>query len=306
MKKENVFLLILIFLASLTIGCKSDSSTQNTAQIKKHAAKIKDVQANIKEITAKSSIDKYSRAIFSFKNANYFLPPPNKGLSVLLSEPPGSESRINNIEMDPWGNPYIYKNPGVFNKTDYDLYSLGPNGKYDGLSGDDIHNYGDSTEPWFKFKDQNGHFQKPKDGTIKRSHYNDALNSIFQFYKGELVGTGQVRFKSGAMKAQYEFKDGFKNGIIKYYGGKDQVIREETYNRGKLGKISRFYPSGELKSKQSFVNGFPNSKRIDYFTDGTVNLLGEGISKGEIRHKDGSVTEITYKNGKEISRKKVK
>ena len=41
---------------------------------------------------------------------------------------------------DPWGNPYRYAAPGTHN-TDYDLFSLGPNGTEGG--GDDIVNWED-------------------------------------------------------------------------------------------------------------------------------------------------------------------
>ena len=33
---------------------------------------------------------------------------------------------------DPWGNPFCYRCPGLFNPTAYDLWSYGPNGRDDG------------------------------------------------------------------------------------------------------------------------------------------------------------------------------
>ena len=44
---------------------------------------------------------------------------------------------------DPWGNPYGYRCPGVFNPTTYDLWSCGPNGVFDGgrSKNDDIVNW---------------------------------------------------------------------------------------------------------------------------------------------------------------------
>jgi general secretion pathway protein G len=42
---------------------------------------------------------------------------------------------------DPWGNPYVYRRPGLNNVDGYDLYSCGPDGQDGG--GDDVSNWGD-------------------------------------------------------------------------------------------------------------------------------------------------------------------
>jgi general secretion pathway protein G len=39
---------------------------------------------------------------------------------------------------DAWGRPIRYRCPGLVNRNGFDLYSLGPNGRDDGGSGDDI------------------------------------------------------------------------------------------------------------------------------------------------------------------------
>lgn len=43
--------------------------------------------------------------------------------------------------LDAWGNPFVYVNPGIHNEYSYDLHSLGPNGKGDGIKRDDIRNW---------------------------------------------------------------------------------------------------------------------------------------------------------------------
>jgi general secretion pathway protein G len=49
---------------------------------------------------------------------------------------------IPNAELlDPWGNPYVYTQPGTHNLRSYDLYSFGPNGTDEQGVGDDIHNW---------------------------------------------------------------------------------------------------------------------------------------------------------------------
>ena len=43
---------------------------------------------------------------------------------------------------DPWGHDYVYRAPGEHNPEDYDLYSLGPDGRAG--TDDDITNWGSS------------------------------------------------------------------------------------------------------------------------------------------------------------------
>ena len=43
--------------------------------------------------------------------------------------------------VDPWGNPYFYRNPGIFNTTFVDIYSFGPDGVNNNGGNDDINNW---------------------------------------------------------------------------------------------------------------------------------------------------------------------
>ena len=43
--------------------------------------------------------------------------------------------------LDPWGNPYVYINPGTHNLSFYDIYSYGLNGQDDQGESDDITNW---------------------------------------------------------------------------------------------------------------------------------------------------------------------
>ncbi len=68
------------------------------------------------------------------------------GLQALITAPTGkaeqwtgpylSESKV---PLDPWGEPYVYRYPGVKNKTGYDIFSKGPD-KTEGTA-DDIGNW---------------------------------------------------------------------------------------------------------------------------------------------------------------------
>ena len=73
---------------------------------------------------------------------NGSFPTTEEGLDVLLNKP-ASSSRWNGPYLerepiDPWGKKYQYKCPGEHRTYDYDLYSLGKDGK---ISDDDIKNW---------------------------------------------------------------------------------------------------------------------------------------------------------------------
>ena len=71
-------------------------------------------------------------------------PTSDEGLGALLQPPPnvqnwhGAYIKGGQIPKDPWGNPYIYRFPGVHNANQYDLYSFGPDGRE---GNDDIDNW---------------------------------------------------------------------------------------------------------------------------------------------------------------------
>lgn len=55
------------------------------------------------------------------------------GLNALVTQPASQAGRwrgpyIDKIPLDPWGNPYQYRFPGVRNPGSYDLWSTGPGG----------------------------------------------------------------------------------------------------------------------------------------------------------------------------------
>ena len=84
-------------------------------------------------------------ALDLYEMDNGFYPATDQGLNALKEEPTSSPTPqnwkgpyIKKSPLDPWGNPYIYVSPGIHN-SDYDLYSLGPDGAEGG--GDDIVNW---------------------------------------------------------------------------------------------------------------------------------------------------------------------
>ncbi len=75
-------------------------------------------------------------------------PTTAEGLQALITAPASKADRWRGpyfdapggkIPLDPWGEPYAYRFPGVKNPGSYDLYSKGPDGQAD--TADDIGNW---------------------------------------------------------------------------------------------------------------------------------------------------------------------
>jgi len=79
---------------------------------------------------------------FEVDNGRY--PTTNDGLLVLVEQPPDMKSWKGpyikrGVPNDPWGNQYIYTQPGRHNTHGFDLYSYGVDGREGG--DDDIDNW---------------------------------------------------------------------------------------------------------------------------------------------------------------------
>lgn len=71
-------------------------------------------------------------------------PTTEEGIAALVQMPASVKSwhgpyLKRGVPNDPWGRPYVYRCPGQFNPTSYDLSSFGPDGNEGG--GDDIDNW---------------------------------------------------------------------------------------------------------------------------------------------------------------------
>ncbi len=89
--------------------------------------------------TAKSQIGTFGSALAKYRMDIGSYPLTEEGLEALNA--PGSDASANkwrgpymsgSIPLDPWGNPYYYNYPGVYNPNGYDLYSLGADGQEGG------------------------------------------------------------------------------------------------------------------------------------------------------------------------------
>ena len=105
------------------------------------------VFGNAQTTTAKLFVSESIKLpLSSYRIAMGDYPSTADGLQALITAPAnkaeswhGPYFQDPKIPLDPWGEPYVYRYPGVHNKTGYDIYSKGPD-KQDGTA-DDIGNW---------------------------------------------------------------------------------------------------------------------------------------------------------------------
>ncbi len=85
---------------------------------------------------ALGDIKSYESAIelYALENNDQY---PEK-LSDLVS---GKKTYMRDLNVDPWGNPYVYLKPGARHRDSYDVFSMGPDGARD--TEDDV-------KPWIR------------------------------------------------------------------------------------------------------------------------------------------------------------
>jgi general secretion pathway protein G len=91
---------------------------------------------------AKSDIASYDLSLDQFEVDNGHYPTNDEGLAALVNQPSNAKNwraYVKQLKSDPWGNPYVYRNPGQINRNSYDLFSMGKDGREGG--GDDIGNF---------------------------------------------------------------------------------------------------------------------------------------------------------------------
>lgn len=86
---------------------------------------------------ARSDIASYQSALELYRLDNFAYPSEEQGLEALVDAPNGVDARrypengyIQRLQDDPWGNPYVYRNPGEFGEID--ILSYGADGQEGG------------------------------------------------------------------------------------------------------------------------------------------------------------------------------
>lgn len=93
----------------------------------------------------KAQIDAFGKALDQYRLDTGHYPVTEQGLNALMTKP-ANEPKWDGpylakaVPNDPWGRPYVYKNPGEHG--DYDLLSLGKDGQVGGTGENaDINNW---------------------------------------------------------------------------------------------------------------------------------------------------------------------
>lgn len=88
-----------------------------------------------KEQRVTSDVQAISMQLRTYEMLNYRMPTTEQGLRALV-QPPSADPKpihwkklMEAVPIDPWGNEYVYRNPGKYKPDGYDLYSLGAQGK---------------------------------------------------------------------------------------------------------------------------------------------------------------------------------
>lgn len=112
------------------------------------APKIMDRPDEARVIAARQDISSLVQALKLYRLDNIRYPSTEQGLQALVAKPaieplPGnwkSGGYLERLPKDPWGNAYLYLNPGRHGEID--VYSLGPDGEQGGEGKDaDIGNW---------------------------------------------------------------------------------------------------------------------------------------------------------------------
>ena len=96
---------------------------------------------------ARADIASYETALEFFRLDHFRYPSEQQGLEALVEAPAGvdaskypEEGYVQQLRDDPWGKPYVYRNPGEFGA--FDLLSYGADGVEGGEGADaDIGNW---------------------------------------------------------------------------------------------------------------------------------------------------------------------
>ena len=122
--RQRGFTLIEIMVVVIIIGLLAAIVAPNVI------GRVDDAQIT----RAKADISQIENALKFYRLDNFAYPSSEQGLDALVTKPNDPNIRnwktggyLDRVPKDPWGNPYLYLNPG--NNGEIDVYTLGSDGK---------------------------------------------------------------------------------------------------------------------------------------------------------------------------------
>lgn len=134
-RSEHGFTLIEIMVVVIILGILAAIVAPNVI------GRVGDAQIT----AAKSDIRGIENAMKLYRLDNFSYPSSEQGMQALVSKPSDPNIRnwkqyLERLPKDPWGNAYLYLNPG--NNSEIDIYTLGRDGRPGGEGEDaDIGNW---------------------------------------------------------------------------------------------------------------------------------------------------------------------
>ena len=136
-RRQQGFTLIEIMVVVIIIGILAAIVAPNVI------GRVDDAQIT----KAKAEISNIENAMKFYRLDNFAYPTTEQGIEALVTKPQDPSIRnwkpggyLDRMPKDPWGNPYLYLNPG--NNGEIDIYTLGRDGSPGGEGPDaDIGNW---------------------------------------------------------------------------------------------------------------------------------------------------------------------
>lgn len=111
-KKEDGFTLVEVMVTLVIIGLLTTFVVLN----------VLPAQGKAQVQKARGDISAIETALEMYKLDNFNYPTEQEGLEALVAS-----GLVKKMSLDPWGNPYEYRNPGE--RAQIDIYSLGADGE---------------------------------------------------------------------------------------------------------------------------------------------------------------------------------